>query len=108
MKIRLRFNSLLPKLLKVDGLTLYPFVLIRDSVEKTPISLIRHEFIHVFQIERVGFIRFYISYALFYLASRVSGSSHKKAYLEIPYEKEAYLNQDDPDSAVISPKMERK
>lgn len=78
-------NSLIAKLLKTN-IVLYPFVLYVGIPEK---EIIKHEFAHVEQIKKYGFVFFYVSYLYFYIKNRLSGQNHMTAYLNIPYEIEA-------------------
>lgn len=89
MKVRHIYNSLIPKALKVDAITLYPFICYALDEDDVTDELIAHEVCHFLQVEDVGFFRFYISYLLFYVAFRLSGLNHEEAYLDIPYEVEA-------------------
>ncbi len=50
--------------------------------------------IHVRQVRRLGWLRFYGSYLLEYFKHRCRGLGHAAAYLELSFEKEAYANQD--------------
>ena len=92
MKIRHVKSSIMPKILKVDAITLYPFILYRS--EEPSETLIRHELVHVEQIERIGVFRFYTSYLLEYLSYRIAGDSKTTAYNKISYEKEAYAKEE--------------
>lgn len=88
-------NSLLCKILGVNGITLYPFVFLRErSPERT---IVNHERIHYEQVKRLGMLRFYALYLKEYFQNRLKGMGHRQAYLEISFEKEAYLFQDNPE-----------
>jgi len=52
-------------------------------------TLLRHELVHVRQIEDAGFIRFYARYVIEYIRNRRSGMSSHEAYANISFEKEA-------------------
>lgn len=91
MKVRLRTGSFIPKILGVDGVMLYPFIFIKDKNPTT--SLVAHEAIHVRQLREIGFFGFYISYFLYYLAGLFRFKNKGKAYLNIPYEREAFTQQ---------------
>ncbi|AUN99543.1 hypothetical protein DOM21_03125 [Bacteriovorax stolpii] len=85
---RLVKNSLIAKLLRVDGIVLYPFIFFAS---KNPNDvLIHHEMIHVDQMKRVGVWRFYFLYLKEYCACRLKGMNHHKAYMAISFEVEAY------------------
>lgn len=89
MKIPIiRYNHWLPKMLKVNAITLWPFIFF--GAKSPGAKLIVHEMKHIHQIGKVGVVRFYVSYLLFYVAYRVQGKDHDSAYRYIPYEKEAY------------------
>lgn len=91
MKARLKLNSYICRALGVNGITLYPFVFIREGAPSA--RLLAHEAIHVDQVRRAGFFRFYASYLLQYLRSRAAGLTHHDAYLNISFEKEAYAHE---------------
>ena len=93
MKIRLIRKSLFAKLLRVDGIVLYPFMFF--SAERPSVKTINHELIHIQQVRRDGFIRFYFNYLKEYIQFRLKGIPHTEAYLSISYEVEAYSNQND-------------
>jgi hypothetical protein len=92
MKIKLITNSRLCKILKVDGITLYPFIFFAD--ENPSDTLVKHEMVHVEQIKYYGWLRFYLSYVLEYFSYRVRGDSNNVAYNKISYEIEAYKKQE--------------
>lgn len=83
-------NSRLAKLLRVNGIVLYPFIFFAPK-DPNPI-LVNHELIHVAQIKRLGVIKFYTRYLLEYLKARRAGLSHDRAYRAISFEREAYDN----------------
>lgn len=93
MKIRLVRKSFLPKILKVEAIALYPFMFFAD--ERPSVKTINHELIHILQVRRDGFIRFYFNYLKEYFIFRKKGFAHREAYLAISYEVEAYSNQND-------------
>jgi hypothetical protein len=51
--------------------------------------LLRHELVHVRQWRELGPVRFSVRYVGSYLRARLSGLSHRDAYLQIPFEVEA-------------------
>jgi hypothetical protein len=79
---------------------LYPFVLINDSEENVLPSTIKHELMHVRQVERDGFCRFYLKYCKYILQHLLKGDI-EGVFKDNEYEKEAYgiemmdLNEDD-------------
>lgn len=79
------------KLFQINGIVLWPFVL---YAEKFPLEeVMRHEQVHLEQIRKDGVLTFYLRYLEDYLKGRANGLSHHEAYLNIPYEKEAYEKQ---------------
>ena len=93
MKIRLIRNSRLAKFLKVEGIVLYPYIVC--SAKKPSVKTINHELIHILQVKRHGFFRFYFTYLKEYIQFRKSGFKHMEAYLAISFEVEAYSHQND-------------
>lgn len=57
--------------------------------------LLRHELVHVRQIERLGVVRFYSTYVREYLRNRRSGSSPSEAYRRISLEIEAFAAEEE-------------
>lgn len=92
MKIKNIYNSFIPKVLKVDGITIYPFIFFASKDPSD--TLVRHEMVHVEQIKYYGWLRFYASYLIEYLSYRVRGDSKNVAYNKISYEVEAYKKQE--------------
>lgn len=94
MKIRVIEDSQLAEVLKVGGITLYPFIFIVCSLEIAKKGyLLRHEFVHVSQVERLGWLRFYLSYLFYFLVNYIKYRNWDKAYRAIPYESEAYRTE---------------
>lgn len=87
------YNHLLPRLLKVSGVTLGKHVYYAiDSSQVSP-RLRQHEKIHVEQYRKYGFFGFLFLYFKEYFGYRLKGYTHYQAYLEISFEKEARLNE---------------
>jgi hypothetical protein len=69
------------------NITLYPFIFyIGKPTDETRI----HEYVHVEQINRVGWFYFYSSYLFYYFKNRLKGMSKHDAYMAIPWEIEAH------------------
>lgn len=85
--IHLKGITLLNKF-RIQGIVLYPFVLY--AAARPDEILLNHERIHVEQIKRDGFIRFYSTYLVEYISWRMKKKSHDEAYRHISYEQEAY------------------
>ena len=76
------------RVLGVGGITLYPFIFIARDYER---ELLNHEFIHIEQVRRVGWLRFYAGYV--WTWARLSVQLRKHAYFELPQEIEAFSGQ---------------
>lgn len=87
MKLQITYNFLPFRKLAVGGMVLYPFMLFKRSKEEVTDKLFRHELEHVYQVRRLGWLKFYITY-LWYLVT--------KGYKNNPYELEANARENDP------------
>lgn len=80
--------------LHVNGITLFPFVLLR---EKEPDAfLIFHERIHIRQQLEMGILLFYIWYLLEWFIHYLQVWDLWRAYFLISFEREAYSNDKEP------------
>ncbi len=73
----------LPKSIYVNAETLAKIV--SGDAQK----LLRHEAVHIEQWRREGRIGFLTKYLTAYVKGRLAGLPHRKAYLAIPFEREA-------------------
>jgi len=84
-------NSKIPKYLSlfinISAITLFPFIISRDKMSDVTI---RHEMIHIEQQKELLVIFFYILYVWYWLKGKVKGMSNDDAYMNIPFEQEAY------------------
>lgn len=93
MKIRRKYNNWIPKLLNVGAITLYPFILFKRTVPdlktrcRHPEQLFKHEYIHIEQVRKLGWFKFYFLYLV---------ESAKNGYRQNKYEVEAYDRQTEP------------
>jgi len=89
-------NSNIPKYLSIfisiSAITLFPFIISRDEMSDVTI---RHEIIHIEQQRELFVIFFYILYVWYWLRGKVSGMTNDEAYMNIPFEKEAYQKMHD-------------
>ena len=76
--------------LSVNGMALYPFVLIKNPELKSNPEFVNHEHIHLRQQIELLIIPFYILYLANYLVNLVIYKSHYQAYRNIVFEREAY------------------
>lgn len=91
MKLRLIYCTWL----NVNGMALFPFVLIKRKKDFLNQQLLRHEQIHLKQQLELFIIPFYVFYLLNYLVNLMMYFNHIKAYRNIVFEKEAYANDGD-------------
>ncbi len=75
---------------KVNAMALFPFIILKNLNQKEDENLIYHEKIHWRQQIELLLIGFYILYLFFYFKNRWNKMNPYQAYLEIPFEKEAY------------------
>jgi hypothetical protein len=76
----------------VDGLALYPFVLLKSP--NPPAYLINHERIHLRQQLEMGLLFFYVWYVLEFVLRYCQYKNASKAYRNISFEREAYANDE--------------
>lgn len=84
------FKYLVPK--GYVALTLFPFVFVRDKSLINNKRLMNHEYIHLKQQLELLIILFYFWYVLEFLIRLVHYKSWHLAYVNISFEREAYLN----------------
>jgi hypothetical protein len=89
MKIREKYNCQWLRILDrggltVAGITIYPFIFYRKPKNQVSDRLRRHEMVHIAQVRRDGWLRFYFNYLR---------ESTRVPYSHISYEKEAYRKQ---------------
>lgn len=62
MKIRPVYNFLPLRWSWIGGITIYPFIFFKRRKEMVTDTLFRHEMQHIYQVERLGWFRFYYQY----------------------------------------------
>ena len=75
------------------GLTLFPFVILRDFLDKENKVLLNHEKIHIRQQLELLILPFFLLYFLEYLFRLIQFKDKNKAYRNISFEREAYQNE---------------
>lgn len=80
---------------KINGITLFPFILIKKPEDKHNKVLINHEKIHLKQQLELLIIFFYIWYIAEYYYHFFRLKNAYLAYLSISFEKEAYAMEHD-------------
>lgn len=87
MNIKIKYKFFLFQKMWVGGMVIYPYMLFKRSKEEVTDRLFRHELEHVYQVQRMGWIKFYFTY-LWWLA--------RLGYKKHPYEIEANERELDP------------
>ena len=77
------------------GLTIWPFIILREKRLKADKSLINHERIHLRQQQELLLLPFYFLYALEWLIRSLIYLDFYKAYRNLSFEREAYFNESD-------------
>ena len=87
-------NSNIPKYLSIFiniyAITLHPFIICRGEMDDRTLN---HEKIHLAQQKELWIIGFYLLYVYYWLRGKMQGQSSLIAYLNIPFEVEAYSNE---------------
>ena len=81
--------------MKVNGITLFPFIILRNKDFKNNKILINHEKIHLRQQLELLIIFFYIWYVVEYYYWLVKLKNKHLAYRNISFEREAYAMEED-------------
>ena len=93
MKPIIIYNSSITHYLDIDGIVLFPFVLINAHEVDTLPSVMKHELTHVYQVYREGFIQFYFTYAMIVISMILKTGTVGDAFVHNKYEDEAYSVQ---------------
>ena len=80
-----------------EGMALYPFIVLKSPALKNDLTFMQHEQIHLIQQKEMLLLPFYICYLLFYLYNLCRYRNHNRAYRQIPFEREAYCYESEPD-----------
>jgi len=75
------------------GLSLWPFIILRDIQLKEDVVLINHERIHLKQQQELLILPFYIFYVIEWLFRSLIYFDSYKAYQNMSFEREAYHNE---------------
>lgn len=76
------------------GLSLWPFIILKDDALKADGSLINHEKIHLRQQLELFILPFYILYLTEWTVRFLRYGDAYKAYQNLSFEREAYHNED--------------
>lgn len=77
------------------GLTIFPFIVLKDTALRSSKILINHEKIHLRQQLELLIIPFFMLYGLEFLYRLVQHKNWGTAYRNISFEREAYTNEKD-------------
>ncbi len=77
------------------GITLYPFIFLREAEDKSNAVLVHHERIHLRQQLELLIVFFYILYVSEWLFRWCKYGNRQKAYRNLSFEREAYQNERD-------------
>ena len=77
------------------GMTVFPFVILRENDAKQDAVLVNHENIHIRQQMELLVLPFFIWYFVEYLFRLIQYRKHRMAYRNISFEREAYANEKD-------------
>ena len=77
------------------GLTIWPFIILKNTDLKGDQVLINHERIHLQQQRELLIIPFYLIYVVEWLFRSVYFFNFYKGYQNISFEREAYFNEKD-------------
>lgn len=78
-----------------NGITLWPFVILRHQALRVDVVLMNHERIHLRQQLELLIIFFYIWYIVEYAYRLFQYKDRRTAYRNISFEREAYANERD-------------
>lgn len=78
------------------GITLYPFIIVRDERLRQNADLINHERIHLCQQAEMLVLPFYIWYGIEFFVRLFQYRSRYTAYRNISFEREAYQHENNP------------
>jgi hypothetical protein len=77
--------------MRIEAITIYPNIYIVGL--DADMRLLRHEYEHLKQMERLGRVKFYLSYVYEFILGFIEYRNWSDAYHSISFEFEAYLVQ---------------
>lgn len=78
------------------GLTLWPFIILKEDRLRADSTLINHERIHLRQQRELLLLPFFLLYAAEWLLRAIWLQNGYLAYKNLSFEREAYANEDNP------------
>lgn len=88
-------TSLFLRYTKINGITLFPFILLRNKALREDKILLNHERIHLRQQAELGILPFYLWYTTEYVYWYLRLKNKNLAYRNILFEREAYAEEAD-------------
>lgn len=79
------------------GMTVFPFVFVRNRNERDDLVMMNHERIHLRQQLELLVLPFFVLYGIDYLVKLIRYRNKNMAYRSIVFEREAYENEKDLD-----------
>jgi hypothetical protein len=89
-----RFTKLMSIVIDVYAITIFPFIISKEKMNETTLN---HETIHIHQQKELLVLGFYPLYFFYYLLGYIKYKDKQQAYYRIPFEQEAYENDQDLD-----------
>lgn len=77
------------------GITIWPFIFLKQATLKDDVVLLNHERIHIKQQLELLILPFFIWYSFEFIYRFVQFKSWQQAYRNISFEREAYINEND-------------
>ncbi len=93
----MRFPVIVCPWLKVSGMAIFPFILLKQRDKSYSSTLVFHERIHLRQQLELLIIPFYLLYLFHYFINLFYYKNHHIAYKNIVFEREAYANDQNSD-----------
>lgn len=95
-----KFLDRISILMKIGGITLYPFIVLRERYKLPRYKvkndrIVRHESTHIKQQVELLVVGFYVLYILEFLIKLLLYRNTFKAYKNLSFEKEAKMNEND-------------
>ncbi len=81
--------------LPASGMAIFPFIFVKSKVLANDEVVINHEKIHLKQQLELLILPFYIAYLFHYVINLMIYRNHYQAYLNIVFEREAYVYEKD-------------
>lgn len=78
-----------------NGITLWPFIIMRHNLLRTDPVFVNHEKIHLRQQMELFILPFYVWYLFEFLVRLIQYKNWSVAYHNISFEREAYANEKD-------------